>query len=281
MADTPRDKAQTASQNAPKTPAKTVPQGGGRNLEQALGYRFRTPELLTRALTHSSFAGDGMTAPRPPCQPETDDGKSPQHVPLSALSWNYERLEFLGDRVLGLVIAEALLAQFPKAAEGELARRFNQLVRKETCAKIARNIDLGDFIIMSQAERASGGQMKKTILGDACEALLGAVFLDGGFNSAREMILRLWSQLLAAPDLVQTDAKSALQEWAQGRALPIPHYVEVERSGPDHNPSFKLEVRVRNMPPEQGSGKSKRAAQQAAARAFLIREGIWKKKTDG
>ncbi len=252
-------------------------------LEQALGYRFKNQDLLIRALTHSSFASDGNAPAKvsQAAQFATTDTKAHQAISLDALSWNYERLEFLGDRVLGLVLAEALLARFPDAAEGELARRFNQLVRKETCADIARQIELGNYIIMSQAERASGGQMKKTILGDACEAVLGAIFLDGGFEAARALILRLWEKLLNEPDLVHADAKSALQEWAQGRGLPIPHYVEVERSGPDHAPSFKLEVRVKDLPPERGRGRSKRAAQQAAARAFLIREGIWKLKSNG
>ena len=156
-----------------------------------------------------------------------------------------------------------------------MARRFNQLVRKETCAAVARSIQLGDYIIMSQSERQSGGGRKKTILGDACEAVLGAIYLDGGFEAARDTILRFWSPRIDQTEGVPSDAKSDLQEWAQGRSLPIPQYVEIGRKGPDHAPRFILEVRVEGMEPARGEGKSKRAAQQAAARALLQREGIW------
>ncbi len=246
-------------------------------LEAALDYRFTSFELLARALTHSSYAGEGSASP-PSSAPS---GQAVARQGRRVADWNYQRLEFLGDRVLGLVIAEALVEHFPQATEGELARRFNQLVRKETCARVARDLRLGDFIIMSQAERQSGGERKKTILGDACEAVLGAVFLDGGFVEARRVILRLWDDLVAATSGIPTDAKSALQEWAQGRGLPIPRYEEVERSGPDHAPRFVLQVTVKDKAPARGTGKSKRAAQQAAATAFLRREGIWEQQPDG
>lgn len=246
------------------------------DLETALDYHFNTFELLALALTHSSFSGEGNT----PHRQIRDQFGGETYEGQGGGTWNYQRLEFLGDRVLGLVIADALVKRFPEASEGELARRFNQLVRKETCAAVARELRLGEYIIMSQAERQSGGGRKKTILGDACEALLGAIFLDAGFDAARIVILRLWKDLIALTEGIPTDAKSALQEWAQGLQLPIPHYHEVVRAGPDHAPRFVLEVKVKGKDPARGEGKSKRAAQQAAAAAFLIREGIWEPPAD-
>lgn len=223
-----------------------------KELEKALGHRFKNQKLIEMALTHASMRG----------------GK----VQLS----DNERLEFIGDRVLGLVIAEALSERFPAASEGELARRYNRLVRGEACARVARAVGLGQHLILSESEAGSGGRAKGTILADAMEAILGAIFLDAGFEPSRAAVRRLW----ASQDDQHTtsaagpDAKSALQEWAQGKGLALPEYVEVSRKGPDHAPRFTSEVRIDGCAPARGEGASKRAAEQAAARALLEREGV-------
>lgn len=220
-------------------------------LAERLGHRFKSPALLTLALTHASA--------RPGSRPNEDN----------------ERLEFLGDRVLGLAIAELLTERFPEASEGELARWFNHLVRTETCAEAAQTWALGNFILMSGGEAGSGGRRKKTILANACEAVLGAVFSDGGFEAARNLVWQTWEPYLAELNEAAPDAKSVLQEWAQGRQLPLPNYIEVSRQGPDHAPRFTAEVRVEGVAPERGEGTNKRAAEQAAALAMLVREGVW------
>lgn len=221
-----------------------------KELETRIGYRFKNEPLLVQALTHASMrTGKG---------PRTDN----------------ERLEFIGDRVLGLVIAELLIEAFPAANEGELARRFNRLVRGETCAELARVIGLGSHMILSDSESESGGRDKETILADAMEAVLGAIFLDGGFVKARVSVRRLWEGLARERPQVAADAKSALQEWAQGQGLALPEYVEIARKGPDHAPQFTAEVRIAGREPARGEGSSKRAAEQAAASALLAREGV-------
>lgn len=220
-------------------------------LAAGLGHQFNDLGLLRVALTHSSVRVN------------------------KGLAIDNERLEFLGDRVLGLAIAELLTERFPSAPEGELARRLNLLVRKETCAAVAQAMDLGRYLHMSFSEADSGGRSKTTILGNACEAVLGAVFLDGGYRAGREIIRKLWSPYVNESEAVPTDAKSALQEWAQSRGLPLPRYVEVERQGPDHAPSFTSEVRIDGVESATGQGTSKRAAEQSAASALLLREGVW------
>lgn len=222
-----------------------------KELEKALGHRFRNQQLLEVALTHASMRG----------------GKAHRS--------DNERLEFIGDRVLGLVIAEALSERFPEATEGELARRYNRLVRGEACARIARSIGVGEYLILSESEAGSGGRSKGTILADAMEAILGAIFLDAGFQTARTVVRSLWGdEDDRRPEGARPDAKSALQEWAQGRGLALPEYVEVNRKGPDHAPRFTSEVRISGCAPAQGEGPSKRAAEQAAARMLLEREGV-------
>lgn len=221
------------------------------DLETALGYRFRDRALLERALTHSSARSE---------------------LKLAA---DNERLEFLGDRVLGLAVAELLLERLPEADEGTLARHFNRLVRREACARVARDLQLGDCLRLGEGEAGSGGRAKDTILADACEALLGAMLLDAGFARARRVVRRLWEQRLAQQDDAGApDAKTALQEWAQGRGLSLPAYVEVSRAGPAHRPRFVSEVRIKGLAPAAGGGENKRAAEQAAARTLLEREGI-------
>lgn len=225
-------------------------------LENRLGYEFRDASLLRVALTHSSARV---------ATPGTADN---------------ERLEFLGDRVLGLAVAELLSERFPDASEGELARRFNRLVRKETCAAVALDLELGRHVVMSGGEADSGGRRKTTILGNACEALLGAIFLDSGFDAARRVVRELWSAHLHACEIVSADAKSALQEWAQGRGMPLPRYVEVARHGPDHAPLFVSEVQISGLDPARGEGGNKRLAEQAAASSMLVREGVWDRVPD-
>jgi ribonuclease III len=218
---------------------------------ERLGFAFKDRALVELALTHASA--------RPSLKPNEDN----------------ERLEFLGDRVLGLAIAELLTQTFPESSEGELARRYNQLVRAETCAEIAKEWELGQLILMSGGEAESGGRGKKTILANACEAVLGAIFIEGGYQAARDVVFRFWATELASLDLALPDAKSILQEWAQGRRLSLPRYVEIAREGPDHKPRFTSEVQIDGVAPERGHGANKRAAEQAAALAMLLREGVW------
>ncbi|MAU53620.1 MAG: ribonuclease III [Roseovarius sp.] len=216
-----------------------------RAFEARLGHDFRRPALLVEALTHSSMSS-----------PSRGDN---------------QRLEFLGDRVLGLVMAEALLAQDRAAAEGQLAPRFNALVRKETCADVAREIDLGAVLKLGRSEMLSGGRRKLALLGDAMEAVIAAVYLDGGFAAAREVVLRLWGGRIAAVETDARDAKTALQEWAQARGLMPPDYVELARSGPDHAPVFTIAARLATGESAEATAGSKRQAEQAAARALLDR----------
>jgi ribonuclease-3 len=210
-----------------------------------LGHDFGRPELLIQALTHPSMAGGAHN----------------------------QRLEFLGDRVLGLVIAEALVARDPEATEGQLAPRLNALVRKETCAEIAAALDLGGAMRMGRSEMLSGGRRKTALLGDAMEAVIAAIYLDGGLEAARAVILAHWGPRLAAADALGRDAKTLLQEWAQARGLPPPAYVDLGREGPDHAPVFSVEARLADGRAAEGRAPSKRAAQQRAAEALLARLG--------
>lgn len=210
-----------------------------------LGHQFRKPELLLRAVTHASIG----TATRP----------------------DNQRLEFLGDRVLGLVMAEALLAADGAASEGQLAPRFNALVRKETCADVAREVGLGDVLKLGRSEMLTGGRRKEALLGDAMEAVIAAVHQDAGFEAARALVLRLWSGRIAAVEPDARDAKTSLQEWAQARGMPPPGYEEAGRSGPDHAPVFTVRVTLANGETAEAAAGSKRVAEQAAARVLLER----------
>jgi ribonuclease-3 len=213
--------------------------------QDRLGHKFRQPALLLRAVTHASISS--------PTRPDN------------------QRLEFLGDRVLGLVMAEALLVADAQATEGQLAPRFNALVRKETCAEVARDIGLGDVLKLGRSEMMSGGRRKEALLGDAMEAVIAAVHQDAGFDVARTLVLRLWRDRIGtvAPDA--RDAKTALQEWAQARGMQPPAYTLTGRDGPDHQPRFTVEVRLDNGAAETASAGSKRAAEQAAATSLLAR----------
>ena len=210
-----------------------------------LGHQFRQPELLVRAVTHASIG----TATRP----------------------DNQRLEFLGDRVLGLAMADALLGADTAAREGQLAPRFNALVRKETCAAVAREIGLGEVLKLGRSEMLTGGRKKEALLGDAMEAVIAAVYLDAGFEGARALILRLWGIRIAAVEPDARDAKTALQEWAQARAMPPPVYVETGRSGPDHQPVFTVQVSLGSGEAAEATAGTKRLAEQWAARMLLDR----------
>ena len=214
-------------------------------LENRLGHRFGDPALLVRAVTHSSMSS-----------PTRSDN---------------QRLEFLGDRVLGLVMAEALLGADKAATEGQLAPRFNALVRKETCAEVAREIDLGAGLKLGRSEMLSGGRRKHALLGDAMEAVIAAVYVDGGFEAAKELILRLWGDRVTRVEADARDAKTSLQEWAQARGLQPPKYETVSRSGPDHAPVFTISATLENGESDQATAGSKRLAEQAAAKVLLDR----------
>ncbi len=221
-----------------------------RSLEDRLAYRFSDKSLLQRALTHVS-ASD------------------------AAVCGNYQRLEFLGDRVLGVSVAAMLYSAFPDAPEGEMSRRLAELVRRETCADVARGWNVGRHIRLGTGESQSGGRKNQTILADICEAILGAVFIDGGYQAARDLIERTFAERLAAPRRPLRDAKTALQEWAQSLGKPPPVYEQVNRSGPDHSPTFTIAAIVSGLDRGLGEGNSKRVAEQNAATAVLVREGIW------
>jgi ribonuclease-3 len=208
-----------------------------------LGYEFARPALLAQAVTHASMSSANR-----------DDN---------------QRLEFLGDRVLGLVMAEALLALDKGATEGQLAPRFNALVRKETCADVAREIDLGAVLRLGRSEMISGGRRKQALLGDGIEAVIAAVYLDAGFEAAKALILRLWGDRINEVDEDARDAKTALQEWAQARGLTPPLYSEVRRTGPDHAPEFTISAELETGQRCQATAGSKRQAEQAAAQALL------------
>jgi ribonuclease-3 len=226
--------------------------------QERIGYQFRDPALLEQALTHiSALAGARNRA------------------------GSYQRLEFLGDHVLGLVVSDMLFSAFPKADEGEMSRRLADLVRKEACADVARAIELGEAIRLGASEANAGGRSRTAILADVCEALIGAIFVDGGYAAASVFIEQLWGARMRTPARPLRDSKTALQEWAQARGLPTPAYREVERKGPDHDPEFRVMVELPDLIPAEGLGRSKRAAEQAAAAAMLTHAGIKSDRLDG
>ena len=239
--------ARAATRDGQKESPRRRRRGDG-SLEERIGYRFKDAALLDSALSHiSSLKGSRNRA------------------------GSYQRLEFLGDHVLGLVISDMLFRAFPKADEGELSRRLADLVRKETCADMARAIDLGAAIRLGSSEANAGARKRPAILADVCEALIGAVFLDAGFEAASALVERSWRSRMDADTEPDRDAKTAVQEWAQGRGLAAPRYVEVMRSGPAHAPQFVMQVELEGFEPERGEASSKRVAEQGAARAFLNR----------
>jgi ribonuclease-3 len=218
-------------------------------LEQSLGHVFADRELLERALTHSS-AGEGARKIR-----------------------HNERLEFLGDRVLNLLAAEQLMQRHPEEREGELTKRMHALISGEACARVAERIGLSEALRLSGGESRRGGRANATILGDACEALLAALYRDAGLEGTRQVFERIWAEEFdAAATHVGSNPKSELQEWAAQRKLPQPAYEVVSRTGPAHAPTFEVELRVGELDPSRGRGGSRQQAEKAAAETFLTRE---------
>lgn len=217
-------------------------------LESRIGHVFADRALLELALTHVSHS----------------NGRGP----------SYQRLEFLGDRVLGLAVSAMLYRAFPEEEEGKLSRRLAELVRKESCADVAREWGVGAFLRLGDSEAQNGGAEKTAILGDVCEGVIGAVFLDAGYSAATGVVERAWEAHMRAPRRPLRDAKTTLQEWAQARGLPTPTYAIAARTGPDHAPKFVISVAVDGFAPAEASGGSRRAAEQAAADVFMRREGV-------
>ena len=217
------------------------------SLETALGHKFRQRCLLREAITHASLdLGERGTA-----------------------RFGYERLEFLGDRVLGLVVSEWLIERFPDEAEGSLARRHSSLISRDSLAEIATAIGLGQYLLLSSGEEGSGGRDNAAILADACEAVIAALYLDGGLEAARQFVRRAWQTAIERDPRPPQDPKTALQEWAQARGLPLPSYQTVSRRGPDHEPVFEVEVSVTGHEPAAAKGSSKRVAEKRAAAQLL------------
>jgi ribonuclease-3 len=218
-----------------------------------LGHDFQRPELLAEALTHRSALDR---------QPDLK----------AAFPNGNERLEFLGDRVLSLAMADLLLRRFPHEREGDLARRYSALVQAATLVEVAESIGLGADLNLGDSERQSGA-VRPTILADAMEAVLGALFLDAGFAVAAAAIERLWGERLSDTLAAPRDAKTTLQEWAQARRLPLPVYQEVGREGPPHAPIFVIDVSIKGQEPGRGRAGNKREAERLAAVALLERLG--------
>ncbi|MGH1456538.1 MAG: ribonuclease III [Alphaproteobacteria bacterium] len=210
-------------------------------LQDIIGYKFKDENLLRVALTHSS----------------------------TNTNFNYERLEFLGDRVLGLVIAALLFEKFPDEKEGDLAKRLSALVQGETLAKLAIRISLGDYIFFSEAEASAGGAENAHILADVFESVIGAMYLEGGLNPCSDLIASQWEEVLYTMKKPPQHPKTAIQEWAQGQSLPLPEYVVSNQSGPDHAPVFEVKLCVRGYDPVIASGKSRAEAEKNAAQEFM------------
>jgi ribonuclease-3 len=217
-------------------------------IERRIGHRFAGKALLQEALTHSSATRSGRRVRR-----------------------SNERLEFLGDRVLDLVIAALLFARFPGEGEGALSQRQAGLVRRETLAEIAAALGIGEWLVLARSEEESGGRSNPAILADALEAVIGALFLDGGLPVAEGFIRTHWEQRLAGMAGPPRDAKTALQEWTQSRGLGLPEYRVIETSGPAHAPIFEVAASLGDLASATATGASKRAAEQAAAERLLAR----------
>ncbi|HVO02325.1 MAG TPA: ribonuclease III [Candidatus Cybelea sp.] len=233
-----------------------------------LGYAFNNAGLLATALMHPSAVTVGRSK-----RGKKAASQTLVRAPAAKVERNpdNQRLEFLGDRVLGIVVAEMLFRAFPEEDEGALARRLAALVRQDSLDAVAREIALGRHLTISRGEEEGGGRDNPAILADACEALIGAIYLDGGLEAARGFIERHWRPKMAAETKPPQDAKTALQEWAQASGLALPRYTVVKSEGPPHHPVFEVSVSVVGQEPASASGRSKRAAEQAAARQLLDR----------
>ena len=231
-------------------------------LEARIGHKFADPTLLATAFTH-------VSALKPTRKRGDKRGDS------------YQRLEFLGDHVLGLVVSDMLYRAFPNADEGELSKRLADLVRKESCADVAKFLGLADDIKLGAVGAGASARLRKSVLGDICEAVIGAVFLDGGYAAAAQFVERNWTERMRKPRRPLRDPKTVLQEWAQGKGLPTPVYREVERTGPHHDPQFRVAVDLPGLAPAEGVGGSKRAAEKVAASVMIEREGVAGGPNDG
>ncbi len=218
-------------------------------LENNIGYCFKDKDILHQAMTHASRVASPSSA--------------------DARITSNERLEFLGDRILGLVIAELLYRRFPHEDEGLLSRRLTALVRMETLARVAIALELGASLILSRSESDTGGRKNPTILADACEALIAAIFLDGGLKPVQKFIHNHWEHILREDPTPPKDAKTSLQEWSQAREFGLPVYAVVAQSGPSHAPEFEISVTICDLPRQSATGLSKRKAEQSAAQVML------------
>jgi ribonuclease-3 len=227
-------------------------------IEARIGHKFADPALLATALTHVSAL-----------KPARKRGDS------------YQRLEFLGDHVLGLIVSDMLYRAFPNADEGELSKRLADLVRKESCADVAKSLALLEDIKLGAVGAGAGARLRKSVLGDICEAVIGAIYLDGGHGAAVQFVERNWTERMRKPRRPLRDPKTVLQEWAQGQGLPTPVYREVERTGPHHDPQFRVAVDLPGLDPAEGVGGSKRAAEKVAASVMIEREGVGGGSNDG
>jgi ribonuclease III len=227
-------------------------------IEARIGHKFADAELLATAFTHVSALKSSRKR-----------GDS------------YQRLEFLGDHVLGLVVSDMLYRAFPNADEGELSKRLADLVRKESCADVAKSLGLIDDIKLGAVGAGAGARLRKSVLGDICEAVIGASFLDCGSVAAAQFVERNWTERMRKPRRPLRDPKTVLQEWAQGKGLPTPVYREVERTGPHHDPQFRVAVDLPGLEPAEGVGGSKRAAEKIAASVMIEREGVGGGSNDG
>lgn len=236
---------------AKKVRKRVSTKAAAKAIEERIGHAFADPSLLATAFTHVSALKSSRS--------RTD---------------SYQRLEFLGDHVLGLIVSDMLYRAFPKADEGELSKRLADLVRKETCAEVARSLGLNEAIKLGTVGAGVGERLRKSVLGDICEAVIGAVFLDGGYVAAARFVEANWTERMRKPARPLRDAKTVLQEWAQGQGLPTPVYREIERTGPHHDPRFRVAVELPGLAPAEGVGGSKRAAEKLAAQAMLKREGV-------
>jgi ribonuclease-3 len=221
-------------------------------IEARIGYKFVNAALLTTAFTHVSAL-------------KKSPGKRGD---------SYQRLEFLGDHVLGLVVSDMLYRAFPNADEGELSKRLADLVRKESCADVAKSLGLLDDIKLGQVGAIASARLRKSVIGDICEAVIGAVFLDGGYSAAAQFVERNWTERMRKPRRPLRDPKTVLQEWAQSKRLPTPVYREIERTGPHHDPQFRVAVDLPGLEPAEGVGGNKRAAEKDAAAVMIAREGV-------
>jgi ribonuclease-3 len=237
---------------------RSNPRAAAAALEARIGYQFSDTMLRATAFTHVS----ALKAAR-------KRGDS------------YQRLEFLGDHVLGLIVSDMLYRAFPKANEGELSKRLADLVRKESCADVATSLGLADDIKLGAVGAAASARLRQSVLGDICEAVIGAIFLDGGYAAAARFVERNWTERMRRPRPALRDPKTVLQEWAQGKGLPTPVYREIERTGPHHDPQFRVAVDLQGVAAAEGIGGSKRAAEKAAASAMIAREGVPGGKRDG